>query len=264
MAECYFYCAFAVENSGHKSLYLKNVQYIIRCLLLSTIMPLSSEKILAFDTSSPRGSIAFLEGRDLRAEMRLNTIQTHSAFLLSSMDYLAGKIGWQLNELNLIAAGIGPGSFTGIRIGVATALGIAQSLAIPFAGISGLDALAHQALWPEGRMGVVLNAHRSQVFYAEYISSQGKLRTVQKSSLMFLSDLERRLAHRHLYIIGDVELRYPGGDWPRLLPVDLFLAASIGRLAISRKRSWRSGSYLLAEPLYIRPPDALRKKSKTV
>jgi tRNA threonylcarbamoyladenosine biosynthesis protein TsaB len=225
-------------------------------------MPLSSAKTLAFDTSSPRGSIAFLEGRDLRAEMRLTPIQTHSTFLLNSIDYLAEKLGWRLNELNLIAAGIGPGSFTGIRIGVATALGIAQSLSIPFAGISGLDALAHQAQLPEGHLGVALNAHRSQVFYAEYISSNGKIRTVEKSSLLFLSDLERRLAHRHLYIVGDVEVCHPGADWPRPLPVDLFLAASIGRVAISRKRSWRSGSYLLAEPLYIRPPDALRKKNK--
>jgi tRNA threonylcarbamoyladenosine biosynthesis protein TsaB len=225
-------------------------------------MPLSSAKTLAFDTSSPRGSIAFLEGRDLRAEMRLTPVQTHSTFLLSSIEYLAGKLGWQLKELNLIAAGIGPGSFTGIRIGVATALGIAQSLSIPFSGISGLDALAHQALLPEGRLGVVLNAHRSQVFYAEYMSKKGKIRTVQKSSLLFLSDLERRLARRHLYIVGDIEVSHPGVDWPRPLHVDLFLAASIGRLAVSRKRSWRSGNHLLAEPLYIRPPDALRKKIK--
>ncbi len=226
-------------------------------------MPLNSAKVLALDTSSPRGSIAFLEGRDLRAEMRLNAIQTHSTFLLSSIDFLAQKLGWQLNELNLIATGIGPGSFTGIRIGVATALGIAQSLSIPFAGIPGLDALAHQPLITEGRLGVALNAHRSQVFYAEYISSKGKIRTVQKSSLLFLSDLERRLAHRHLYIVGDVDVRFPGADWPCPLPVDLFLAASIGRLALSRKKSWRSGRYLLADPLYIRPPDALRKKTKT-
>jgi tRNA threonylcarbamoyladenosine biosynthesis protein TsaB len=225
-------------------------------------MPLSSAKILAFDTSSPRGSLAFLQGSDLRAEMRLNTIQTHSTFLLSSIDALAGKLGWQLSELNAIAVGIGPGSFTGIRIGVSTALGIAQSLSIPFVGISGLDALAYQARLPEGRLGVALNAHRSQVFYAEYISSKGKIRAVDKPALLFVSDLERRLAHRHLYIVGDISVSHPGADWPRSLTVDLFLAASIGMLAVSRKKSWRSGKYLLAEPLYIRPPDALRKKIK--
>lgn len=234
-------------------------------LLLSMIMPLNSAaRILAFDTSSSRGSVAFLEGSVVRAEIRLNSIQTHSAFLLSSIDFLASKLEWQLSDLNLIAVGIGPGSFTGIRIGVATGLGMAQSLSIPFAGISGLDALAHQASPLEGNIGVVLNAHRSQVYYAEYLSKNGNIRTAQKPSLFFLSDLEHSLAHRHLYIIGDTEIgRDTSEEWPRLLPADLFLATSIGRLAISRKRIWRTGKYLSAEPLYIRPPDALRKKTQT-
>jgi tRNA threonylcarbamoyladenosine biosynthesis protein TsaB len=229
-------------------------------------MPLNlAAKILAFDTSSQRGNIAFLEGSELRAEIRMNPIQTHSSFLLSSIDCLADKLGWRLNELNVVAVGIGPGSFTGIRIGVATALGIAQSLSIPFAGISGLDALAFQAAPVEGRIGVVLNAQRSQVYYAEYASKNGKIKVLQKSSLVFLSDLERGLAHRHLYIVGDVDIRRDGGDveGPRFLPVDLFLAASIGRLADLKRKIWRSGKYLFAEPLYIRPPDALRKKNKT-
>jgi tRNA threonylcarbamoyladenosine biosynthesis protein TsaB len=228
-------------------------------------MPLSSAaKILAFDTSSSRGSVAFLEGPEVRAEIRLNSIKTHSAFLLNSIDYLAARLEWQLSDLNLVAVGIGPGSFTGIRIGVATALGIAQSLSIPFAGISGLDALAHQAAPMEGNIGVVLNAQRSQVYYAEYFSRNGKVRTTQKPSLSFLSDLEHLLSHRHQYIIGDIEIRRDASaKWPLSLPADLFLAASIGRLAISRKRTWRTGKYLFAEPLYIRPPDALRKKIQT-
>jgi tRNA threonylcarbamoyladenosine biosynthesis protein TsaB len=234
-------------------------------LLLSTTMPLSSPaRILAFDTSSSRGSVAFLEGSEVRAEIRLNSIKTHSAFLLSSIDFLASQLGWRLSDLNLIAVGIGPGSFTGIRIGVATGLGMAQSLSIPFAGISGLDALAHQASPREGHIGVVLNAQRSQVYYAEYLSRNGKIRTTQKPCLFLLSDLERRLAHRHFYMIGDIEIgRDASAEWPQFLPADLFLAASIGRLAISKKRIWRTGKYLSAEPLYIRPPDALRKKTQT-
>ncbi len=226
-------------------------------------MPLNlAAKILAFDTSSPRGSVAFLEGPELRAELRLNPAGSHSTFLLSSIDFLAGKLGWRLNDLDVVAVGIGPGSFTGIRIGVSTALGIAQSLSIPFARISGLDALAFQAAAAGGPIGVVLNAQRSQVYYAEYASDNSKVKVLQKSSLIFLSDLERRLARRHLYIVGDVDVRREDSDWPRSLPVDLFLAASIGRLANARRRIWRSGKYLKAEPLYIRPPDALRKKTR--
>jgi tRNA threonylcarbamoyladenosine biosynthesis protein TsaB len=232
------------------------------------MMPLSLiPKILAFDTSTARGSVALLEGKDLRAEIRLHSLQTHSEHLLSSIDFLLSRLGWKLDDLNLVAAGVGPGSFTGIRIGIATALGFAHSLKIPFAEISGMDALAHQVSYLSERIGVVLDAHRSQAFYAEYMGKDGKARSAMKSVLIDISDLEHHLHDRHLYLVGDVGLCRLGESkelssrWPRLAPADLFLAADIGRLALLRKRSWRSGNYVISEPMYIRPPDALKKKS---
>jgi len=232
------------------------------------MMPLSPiPKILAFDTSSPRGSVALLEGEDLRAEVRLHSLQTHSKHLLSSIDFLLDQLNWKLGDLNLVAVGIGPGSFTGIRIGIATALGIAHSLGIPFAEISGMDALAHQVSFLNGRIGVVMDAHRSQAFYAEYVAGKGRIHAAKKSSLIDISDLEHHLAERHLYLVGDVgicqlgEPKDSSSHWPRIISADLFLAADIGRLALSRKRTWRSGEYVVSEPMYIRPPDALKKKS---
>jgi tRNA threonylcarbamoyladenosine biosynthesis protein TsaB len=225
-------------------------------------------RILAFDTSTRRGSVALMEGREVRAELRLHSLQNHSTLLLSSIRFLLCRLNWTLNDLNLVAVGIGPGSFTGIRIGIATALGISQSLSIPFAGISGLDVLAHQAATLGGCIAVALNAHRDQVFYAEYVSSKGRVRRSTKSTLMGISDLERHLANRHLYIAGDLEecriqglTKSPPG-WPRAIPEDLFLASGIGRLACSRKNGWRSGEFFLPEPTYIRPPDALRNKNR--
>jgi tRNA threonylcarbamoyladenosine biosynthesis protein TsaB len=231
-------------------------------------MPLKSTlRILAFDTSSPRASIALLEGEEMAAELRLHAPQTHSTVLLSSVDFLLGRLGWTLNELGLVAAGIGPGSFTGIRIGIATALGMAQSLSIPFAGISGLDALAHQVSKIDGRVAVAMDARRSQAFYAEYIVGNSWIRVTRKPVLISFADLEQCLAGRHLYIVGDIEpcrlkvTKSRGGKWPRSLNADLFLAPFIGRLALARKRIWRSGEYVTSEPLYIRPPDALRKQN---
>jgi tRNA threonylcarbamoyladenosine biosynthesis protein TsaB len=238
-------------------------------LLLSMTMPLHlAPKILALDTSSERCSVALLQGGELMSELRLRLLQTHSKTLLGAVEYLIGKLGWQLSELGLVAAGIGPGSFTGIRIGIASALGIAQSLSIPFAGVSGLDALAHQVSFLEARVGVVLDAHRSQVYYAEYVASGGRIRRVKKYSLMDISGLERQVADRHLYIVGETgicrlkSLKKSSGEWPRLVPSDLFLAAHIGRLAFSKKKNWRSGNYVISEPVYVRPPDALRNKGR--
>jgi tRNA threonylcarbamoyladenosine biosynthesis protein TsaB len=257
-------------ESGYKPLSARRLQYIIEFLLLSMMMPIRSiPKILAFDTSTPRGSVALLEGKEVHAEHRLYSPRTHSVLLLKSIDFLLERLGWNLGDLNLVAAGIGPGSFTGIRIGVSTALGISQSLAIPFAGVSGLDALASQVAFTDGKLAVILDAHRSQVYYAEFIRKDGRIRRSQKSSLIHVSDLETRLANRHLYITGDLEAcgigetkSFDSSDWPRPIHADLFLASSIGRLACTRRRIWRTGDFVVAEPMYIRPPDALRNKRK--
>jgi tRNA threonylcarbamoyladenosine biosynthesis protein TsaB len=228
----------------------------------------SALRILAFDTSTPRGSVALLEGKEVCAEIRLQSAQTHSTLLLSSIQFLLDRLNWTLSDVRLVATSIGPGSFTGIRIGIATALGISQSLSIPFAGVSRLDALAHQAAGLEGHIGVVLNAHRKQLFYAEYVKEKGRIRQSQKSALWEISDLERRLANRHLYVVGELEAltmgerRESSARWPRAFPADLFLASVIGRLALTRKNRWRSGEFMLAEPMYIRPPDALRNKNR--
>lgn len=151
---------------------------------------------------------------------------------------------------------------------MATALGLAQTLAIPFAGISGLDALVHPFAFPDGYVAAVMDAHRSQVYYGEYVCRHGRIGKSKKSCLLNISDLERYLADRHTYIVGDLKACLPNAlkpgpaEWPRPIDADLFLAASIGRLALLRKRNWRLGKTIIAEPMYIRPPDAIKNKGK--
>ena len=226
-------------------------------------------KTLSIDTSSPRGSVALLAGPEVTGELRLLSQETHSARLLGAVDYLLKSIGWSLQGLDLIAVGIGPGSFTGIRIGVSTALGLAQSLSCNFVGISGLDALAHEFPHSAGRLGIVMDAHRSQVYYAEYRVLRGKLRLAGKPALWFPLALAKRLGRKKISLAGDgaihyaKELRTSSRGRRRLVEVDLFLARAIGRLAQERRRSWHSGDFLTAEPLYIRPPDAVKKRIAT-
>jgi tRNA threonylcarbamoyladenosine biosynthesis protein TsaB len=222
-------------------------------------------KTLSIDTSTRRGGVALLTGEGLSAELRLASTKTHSARLLGSIRFLLNSQDWDLNDLELVAACLGPGSFTGIRIGVATALGLAQSLSIPFAGISGLDAAAFGQFTPSGRLGVVMDAQRRQVYYSEYQKRGRRMRRVMKPALWFPEDLARELKSEQLYLVGDTEalvrsFRASQKEWPRYLNADLFLAASIGRLAMKRRHRWCSGEALHAEPLYIRPPDALRSK----
>lgn len=226
-------------------------------------------KILALDTSTPRGSVALLEDRKLVAEFRLLSLETHSARLLGSIDFLLKSLAWQLSDLGLVVAGIGPGSFTGIRIGVATAIGLAQTLSVPFAGVSGLDALARQIPGIDGRLGAVMDAQRSQVYYAEYRCSGGRIARVSKARLLNPLDLAHRVHGAHMNLLGDGAQRYAKElgisctGWPRFIEVDLFLAATLGRLALARRQTWRRGEHAYAEPLYIRPPDAHKRKANT-
>jgi tRNA threonylcarbamoyladenosine biosynthesis protein TsaB len=225
-------------------------------------------KVLSLDTSSPRGSVALLQGKDVIGELRLASLETHSSRLLKSIDFLLETAGWNLRDLDLVAAGIGPGSFTGIRIGVATALGLAQSLDVPFAGVSGMDALARQNSFVQGRIAVVMDAQRSQVYYAEYMVNQNRLRRVCKPSLLYPAALRQQIQGRGIVLIGDGANRYFSkigtnhSDRARFVTADLFLATGIGRLAQSRKKTWKTGAALQSEPLYIRPPDATKAKSK--
>ncbi|MDR0310464.1 MAG: tRNA (adenosine(37)-N6)-threonylcarbamoyltransferase complex dimerization subunit type 1 TsaB [Acidobacteriota bacterium] len=226
-----------------------------------------NHKILAFDTSSERGSVALLEGDTLRAELRSNAATGHSALLLEAADFILRRAGLTLKDLTLIAAGIGPGSFTGIRIGVATGIGLAQSLGIPFAGVSGLDVLARRAAQiNSGRICVLLDARRGQFYFCEYEGKNGRLRRLCRPALIEVSDVKDHLANA-VWITGDLnkdQVRETGKSFPRharWIPVDLFLAEGIGRLGLERKRTWRSGDFITAEPLYIRPPDAVRNKA---
>lgn len=225
-------------------------------------------KTLAFDTSSERGSVALLEGMTLHAELRSNTSAGHSALLLEAVDFLLARAGWKLKDLTLIAAGIGPGSFTGIRIGVATGIGLAQSLGIPFAGVSGLDVLARRAAARNGgRIAVLLDARRGQFYFAEYESKNGRLCRLGKPALIDAADMGNYLAGA-AWITGDLDedrVTAAGKCFPRRarwVPVDLFLAEGVGRLGLERKRTWRSGEFLTVEPLYIRPPDAVKNRRK--
>lgn len=225
----------------------------------------ASLKTLAVDTSTRRGSVALLLGREVLAELRLSSLETHAARLLRSVEFLLRMAGWELDEIGLVAAGLGPGSFTGIRIGLSTALGLAQTMKIPMAGVSCLDAIAYQYASLGGRIGILMDAQRGQVYFGEYVSTAGRVHRVGPPGLFYPEDLKRRLARRQIWLIGDglpvhVGALGRGVGAAKIVDAQPFLAASIGRLAIDRKRIWRSGDYLVCDPLYIRPPDAQKPK----
>lgn len=142
--------------------------------------------VLGFDTATASSAVALrlADGRtrEARDDPRPGAHPGHATRLLDMARALLeqGGLGWR--DLDRIAAGVGPGTFTGLRVGVATARGLAQSLAIELLGVSSLQALAHGALAgsadgskgaPHDRVLAVIDARRGEAFIAAYVRGDG-------------------------------------------------------------------------------------------
>ncbi len=125
---------------------------------------LDNPKILVVDSSSLTGSVAICYGETLVAETLLNVRSTHSEKLLKQIDLLLVEAGWQLQDLDLLAAVSGPGSFTGLRIGIATVKGLAQVLGKPVVGISSLQMLAMNLPLSPVPICVFMDARKKEVY----------------------------------------------------------------------------------------------------
>lgn len=130
-------------------------------------------KYLTIDTTTKVTALALAEDGALVGEGFLHTNQTHSERLIPMLDQLLIAASWQLNELDLIGVVRGPGSFTGIRIGIATAQGLAQVMDIPMLGVLSLDALAWAGYGREEEIVPVLDARKNEWYTARYGWEEG-------------------------------------------------------------------------------------------
>jgi len=135
-------------------------------------------RILTIDTSTALGSVALIEKGEVKGQFDLNLPLTHNQRLIRSLKCLLEFTAVAIKEIDLFAVIKGPGSFTGLRIGVATAKGLAYSLKKPLIGINGLDALAHNFLHTPYLICPMLDARKKQVFTAFYQDSNGKIRRI--------------------------------------------------------------------------------------
>ena len=127
-------------------------------------------KVLAFDTSSKALSLAILEDKQVLAETMINIKKNHSITLMPAIDFLMGSLDWTPKDLDRIVVAQGPGSYTGLRIAVATAKTLAHTLKIELVGVSSLLALVPEQV--EGLVIPVMDARRNNVYAGFYQSDQ--------------------------------------------------------------------------------------------
>ena len=162
-------------------------------------------KILAFETSAKAGSVALMEDGKLLGENYQNTGLTHSQTLLSMAEALLAHCGYAPKDVEAVAVAAGPGSFTGVRIGVAAAKGLAWGGEKPCYGVSTLEAMALNLGVYEGIVCPVMDARRSQVYNALFRAEGGVLTRLQPDRAISLEELAEELKkyQEPIFLVGD-------------------------------------------------------------
>ncbi|MGN0986082.1 MAG: tRNA (adenosine(37)-N6)-threonylcarbamoyltransferase complex dimerization subunit type 1 TsaB [Candidatus Enterenecus sp.] len=162
-------------------------------------------KILALETSAVTASVAVTEDEKLLAQSFQNSGLTHSATLMPMVSDLMKNTGLTLEEMDVIAVAAGPGSFTGIRIGVAAAKGLAWPGDKPCAPCSTLESMAWQCAHMEGEICAVMDARRRQVYNARFTARGGVLTRLCEDRAVGLEELaeEAKKSGKTQILVGD-------------------------------------------------------------
>lgn len=162
-------------------------------------------KILAIDSSSLVASVAVSDDDVLIAEYTVNFKKTHSQTLLPMINEIISMIGMDLNSLDAIAVSGGPGSFTGLRIGSATAKGLGLSLDIPLIHVPTLEAMAYNIYGTDKLICPIMDARRQQVYTGIYAFSDGVFVTIKEQDALPVGDLAELLNEmkKEVIFLGD-------------------------------------------------------------
>ena len=161
--------------------------------------------ILAFETSAKAGSVALLDGQTLLAESYQNTGLTHSQTVMPMAETVLKSCGYTPKDVQAVAVAAGPGSFTGVRIGVAAAKGFAWGGELPCYGVSTLEAMALQLGVHNGFVLPVMDARRAQVYNALFRAKDAYLERICPDRAISLEDLGKEIKNlsEPVFLVGD-------------------------------------------------------------
>ena len=162
-------------------------------------------KILALETSAKSVSAAVTDGGVVRAYTYQNTGLTHSRTLMPLVDAMLRESEQSLSDMDLLAVAAGPGSFTGLRIGVSALKGLAWAADKPCCGVSTLEAMAQNLRHMDGLIVCAMDARRSQVYNAVFAAEGGQLTRLAPDRAIALSQLAEELQGdpRPKLVVGD-------------------------------------------------------------
>lgn len=216
-------------------------------------------RLLAVDTTTADGSVALADDGLVIGEVRLGRQETHSRTLLPAIEFLLRSLGLEPKDIEAWAVANGPGSFTGLRVGISTIQGLALASGRACIAVSALDALAARIAGTADRLVALMDAHRSEVYAAVYDREARLLGpAVVLAPATFPAGLPAAAAFtgdgaaRHR---AEIEARCPAARFPERGP---FIAGAVARLAAGRLRAGEVLAPDALRPLYLREA-AIRK-----
>lgn len=223
---------------------------------------------LAFDTSTKTASVALLRGEKLLVEQFINTGKNHGETLLPAIENVLAVAGIRIDEVALLAVTVGPGSFTGLRVGASTAKGLAFAEGIPIVGVSTLDALAANVNERDITICSMLDARKNEVYTALYrLSNTGFPERITDERVispeMALEELDG-----DVLCLGDGALAYKElirsivPEKARFVPEPLnyIRASSVGLIGLKKFHDGDILNSLELAPRYLRLSEAEKKK----
>ena len=216
--------------------------------------------VLAIETSGSACSVALAmpgaaAGRPPAHEI-MATSHGHATALAPMIARIARGSGLSLTALKAIAVSCGPGGFTGIRVGLATARAMALAIGCPIVGIGSFQALAATAARSGGALGarnlVVLDSRRNELFAVELGAD---LQALSPPALMTADQIEARCRQGDIALVADAELTQFAGLGG--------LSATADAVAVAELAMTRPDLHLPAEPIYLRPPDISQPKPRS-
>ena len=228
-------------------------------------------KLLAVDTSAKAASVCLASDDSIIGEFFVNTALTHSQTLMPMLEQLLASTGTKIGDLDAIAVNAGPGSFTGVRIGVAAVKGLAFANDLPCVPVSTLGSMAYNCLGMDCVVCAVMDARCSQVYNAMFRVRGGKVERLCEDRALALSDLREELVKTDapVMLVGDGAQLSAGylADSPadaRLAPMSIRMqtASSVAQAAFESLKNGGAVSVAELMPVYLRLPQAQRELNK--
>jgi len=227
-------------------------------------------KILGIDTSTSCGSVGLIDNGEVISDYLLNIPVTHSQRLLSAIELVLREASCPIESLGGWAIALGPGSFTGLRIGVSTVKGLAFATGKPVAGVSTLDALALQIAPTPYVICPILDARKKEVYTASYRYEKNLIKRQSDYQAVRPEDLVRRIKEQTIFL-GDGAKTYrdlllsslPSSALFPSAPLHLSHGSMVAKLGSELLERGECLDLATFAPIYVRPSEAEVKWQET-